>query len=79
MHFNNTHFVSGESYSGDGTNTFTRDSLNTNPGLDVELYTETKKETLPSEYTKYINFTFTFSTYFIKMHNLSLLFLEIYE
>ena len=60
MHFNNTHFVSGESYSGDGTNTFTRDSLNTNPGLDVELYTETKKETLPSQYTKYINFTFTF-------------------
>jgi hypothetical protein len=59
MHFNNTHFVSGESYSGDGTNTFTRDSLNTNPGLDVDLYTETKKETLPSEYTKYINFTFT--------------------
>jgi hypothetical protein len=60
MNFNNTHFVSGESYSGDGTSTFTRDSLNTNPGLDVNLYTETKKETVPSEYIKYINFTFTF-------------------
>ena len=60
MNFNNNHFVSGESYSGDGVNTFTRDSLNTNPGLDVELYTKTKKETIPSEYIKYINFTFTF-------------------
>ncbi len=60
MYFNNTNFVSGESYSGDGTNTFTRDSLNTNPGLAVELYTESKKETIPSEYIKYINFTFNF-------------------
>jgi hypothetical protein len=60
MHFNNNHFVSGESYSGDGTQTFTRDSLNTNPGLDVELYTETKKETISSNYIKYINFTFSF-------------------
>jgi hypothetical protein len=60
MNFNNTNFVSGESYSGDGTNTFTRDSLNTNPGLAVELYTESKKETIPSEYIKYINFTFNF-------------------
>jgi hypothetical protein len=60
MNFNNTNFVSGESYSGDGTSTFTRDSLNTNPGLAVELYTESKKETIPSEYIKYINFTFSF-------------------
>ncbi len=60
MSFNNNHFVSGESYSGDGVNVFTRDSLNTNPGLDVELYTETKNNTLPSEYSKYINFNFTF-------------------
>ena len=67
MHFNNTNFVSGESYSGDGVNTFTRDSLNTNPGLDVELYIQTEKETIPSEYSKYINFNFTIKKV-IKIH-----------
>lgn len=67
MNFTNTNFVSGESYSGDGINTFTRDSLNTNPGLDVELYTQTKNETTPSEYNKYINFNFTIKKV-IKIH-----------
>ena len=60
MSFNNNHFVSGESYSGDAIDTFTRDSLNTNPGLDLDHYTKIKNNSTTPSYTKYFTFTFTF-------------------
>ena len=60
MTFNNNTFMSGESYSVDASDTFTRDGINEFNGLDVTKYIETKKNNITSNYSKYINFTFTF-------------------